>query len=94
MPDSSANAQNGSYIPQAVSNTSGDTVEDESRKVEPVKRPLEQLKVREGRSLTLRSSEALEALSNFCEHRASNPQVPAGLQPGQSVASAGAAEEN
>src|SRR5271165_5600653 len=38
------------------------------------RRLLEQLKVRSGRSLTLRSPEALEALSNFCEHRASNPQ--------------------
>ena len=38
------------------------------------RRLLEQLKVRSSRSLTLRSPEALEALSNFCEHRASNPQ--------------------
>jgi tetratricopeptide (TPR) repeat protein/energy-coupling factor transporter ATP-binding protein EcfA2 len=37
------------------------------------RRLLEQLKVRSKRSLTLRSPEALEALSNFCEHRASNP---------------------
>src|SRR5262249_36306916 len=34
---------------------------------------LEQIKVRTGRSLTLRSEEALEALSNFCSHRAANP---------------------
>lgn len=37
------------------------------------RRLLEQLKVRSGRSLTLRSPEALEALSNFCKHRAANP---------------------
>lgn len=36
-------------------------------------RLLEQIKVRSGRSLTLRSEEALEALSNFCSHRAANP---------------------
>jgi hypothetical protein len=34
------------------------------------RRLLEQLKVRSSRSLTLRSPEALEAISNFCEHRA------------------------
>jgi hypothetical protein len=34
---------------------------------------LEQLKVRSGKSITLKSPEALEALSNFCDHRASNP---------------------
>jgi hypothetical protein len=37
------------------------------------RRLLEQLKVRSTKSVTLRSPEALEALSNFCEHRASNP---------------------
>jgi tetratricopeptide (TPR) repeat protein len=37
------------------------------------RRLLEQLKVRSVRAITLRSPEALEALSNFCEHRASNP---------------------
>jgi hypothetical protein len=36
-------------------------------------RLLELIKVRSGRSLTLRSEEALEALSNFCSHRAANP---------------------
>jgi hypothetical protein len=36
-------------------------------------RILEQLKTRTGRSITLRSAEALEALSNYCEHRANNP---------------------
>jgi tetratricopeptide (TPR) repeat protein len=36
-------------------------------------RLLEQLKVRSGKSITLKSPEALEALSNFCGHRASNP---------------------
>lgn len=39
------------------------------------RRLLEQLKIRSSRSLTLRSPEALQALSNFCEHRASNPQA-------------------
>src|SRR5260370_26726621 len=36
-------------------------------------RLLEQIKVRSEKSLTLRSEEALEALSNFCSHRAANP---------------------
>ena len=36
-------------------------------------RLLEQIKARSGRSLTLRSEEALGALSNFCSHRAANP---------------------
>jgi tetratricopeptide (TPR) repeat protein len=36
-------------------------------------RLLEQIKARSGRSLTLRSTEALQALSNFCSHRAANP---------------------
>lgn len=38
-------------------------------------RLLEQIKARSGRSLTLKSREALEALSNFCSHRASNPTL-------------------
>jgi hypothetical protein len=36
-------------------------------------RLLEQLKTRASRSVTLRSAEALEALSNYCNHRAENP---------------------
>ncbi|WP_142988207.1 ATP-binding protein [Granulicella rosea] len=39
------------------------------------RRLLEQLKVRSTKSVTLRNPEALEALSNFCEHRASNPNL-------------------
>src|SRR5271170_2269598 len=51
-----------------------DTVEPtDSEPGSAERRLLEQLKVRSNRSITLRSSEALEALSNFCEHRASNP---------------------
>ena len=54
-----------------------DTVEGEAAEVGAVERRLlEQLKVREGRSLTLRSPEAVEALSNFCEHRTANPGQP------------------
>jgi hypothetical protein len=53
-----------------------DTVEEGGGDVASAERRLlEQLKVREGRSLTLRSPEALEAISNFCEHRASNPKL-------------------
>jgi hypothetical protein len=36
-------------------------------------RLLEQIKTRSGRTITLRSEEALEALSNFCGHRVANP---------------------
>ena len=36
-------------------------------------RLLEQIKARSGRSLTLKSEEALGALSNYCSHRAANP---------------------
>jgi hypothetical protein len=36
-------------------------------------RLLEQIKTRSGRSLTLKSEEALFAISNFCSHRAANP---------------------
>jgi hypothetical protein len=36
-------------------------------------RLLEQIKARSGRSVTLRSEEALEALANFCSHRKTNP---------------------
>src|SRR5229473_590893 len=50
-----------------------DTVRDSNGGISAEKRLLEQIKVRSGRSLTLRSEEALEALSNFCTHRASNP---------------------
>jgi len=54
-----------------------DTVEGEAAEVGAAERRLlEQLKVREGRSLTLRSPEAVEALSNFCEHRTANPGQP------------------
>jgi hypothetical protein len=38
-------------------------------------RLLEQIKLRSGTSLTLRSKESLEALSNFCSHRAANPTL-------------------
>jgi PAS domain-containing protein len=51
-----------------------DTVEPaDSNPGSAERRLLEQLKVRSTKSVTLRSPEALEALSNFCEHRASNP---------------------
>jgi hypothetical protein len=40
------------------------------------KRLLEQLKLRSGRSLTLRSVEALEALANRCVHVQQNPDTP------------------
>jgi hypothetical protein len=36
-------------------------------------RLIEQIKARSGRSLTLKGEEALQALSNFCSHRAANP---------------------
>ena len=36
-------------------------------------RLLEQIMARSGRSVTLRSEEALQALSNFCSHRKTNP---------------------
>src|ERR1700730_14739791 len=36
-------------------------------------RLIEQIKARSGRSVTLRSEEALQALSNFCSHRVANP---------------------
>src|SRR5262249_13901347 len=50
-----------------------DTVQDGDAGAPVETRLLEQIKVRTGRSLTLRSEEALEALSNFCSHRAANP---------------------
>jgi hypothetical protein len=50
-----------------------DTVKDNNRGISAETRLLEQIKARSGRSLTLRSEEALEALSNFCSHRAANP---------------------
>jgi len=50
-----------------------DTVQNGDGSVPVETRLLEQIKVRSGRSLTLRSEEALEALSNFCNHRAANP---------------------
>src|SRR5580698_7313271 len=54
-----------------------DTVEGDAAEAgSSERRLLEQLKVREGRSLTLRSPEALEALSNFCVHRIANPGQP------------------
>lgn|ERR1700722_19112888 len=39
------------------------------------KRLLEQLKLRSGRSLTLRSVEALDALANCCDHIQRNPDI-------------------
>src|SRR5712692_9623404 len=50
-----------------------DKVKDSDSGVSAETRLLEQIKARSGRSLTLRSEEALEALSNFCSHRAANP---------------------
>lgn len=50
-----------------------DTVQNGNDGITVEKRLLEQVKVRSGRSLTLRSEEALEALANFCSHRAANP---------------------
>jgi hypothetical protein len=50
-----------------------DTVQYGDGSITAGTRLLEQIKVRSGRSLTLRSEEALEALSNFCSHRAANP---------------------
>jgi hypothetical protein len=50
-----------------------DTVQNGNDGIAVEKRLLEQVKVRSGRSLTLRSEEALEALANFCSHSAANP---------------------
>ena len=50
-----------------------DTVQNGTASIGVEKRLLEQVKVRSGRSVTLRSEEALEALSNFCAHRVTNP---------------------
>jgi len=50
-----------------------DTVESDENG--PEKRLLEQLKLRSGRSVTLRSVEALEALANYCSHIQQNPDV-------------------
>jgi tetratricopeptide (TPR) repeat protein len=50
-----------------------DVVDDNSNGVSRETRLLQQLKARTGRSVTLRSAESLEALSNYCEHRADNP---------------------
>jgi tetratricopeptide (TPR) repeat protein len=49
-----------------VQNGSGDDATAE-------KRLLEQLKVRDTKSLTLRSPEALQSVANFCRHRRNNP---------------------
>src|SRR5437016_8689755 len=51
-----------------------DTVQDGSNAGSAAEmRVLDQIKARSGRSVTLRSEEALEALSNFCSHRVANP---------------------
>jgi hypothetical protein len=53
-----------------------DTVQDESKDTLTVeKRLLEQLKVRDTRSLTLRRPEALQSVANFCRHRLNNPDI-------------------
>jgi hypothetical protein len=39
------------------------------------KRLLEQLRVRDTRSLTLKSQEALQSVANFCRHRLNNPGI-------------------
>src|SRR5271154_2758041 len=53
-----------------------DTVQESSTdSPQAEKRLLEQLKVRDTRSLTLKSAEALQSLANFCRHRAANPYV-------------------
>ncbi len=52
-----------------------DIVEDNQTSDGRESRILEQLKARTGRSITLRSAEALEALSNYCRHRAENPDL-------------------
>jgi hypothetical protein len=46
-----------------------DIVEDNQKSDGRETRILEQLKARTDRSITLRSAEALEALSNYCRHR-------------------------
>jgi hypothetical protein len=51
-----------------VQNGSGDDATAE-------KRLLEQLRVRDTRSLTLRSPEALQSVANFCRHRHNNPDA-------------------
>ena len=50
-----------------------DTVQSGDGSVAVEARLLEQVKRRTGRPLTLKSEEALAALSNFCSHRAVNP---------------------
>jgi tetratricopeptide (TPR) repeat protein len=53
-----------------------DTVQDGSPDgAAAEKRVLEQLKVRDTRSLTLRSVDALQSLANYCLHRLNNPAV-------------------
>lgn len=53
-----------------------DTVQDRPNDgATPEKRLLEQLKVRDTRSLTLRRPEALQSVANFCRHRLNNPNV-------------------
>lgn len=51
-----------------------DTVESDGEN-SAEKRLLEQLKLRSGRSLTLRSVEALESLANYCVHVQQNPNA-------------------
>jgi tetratricopeptide (TPR) repeat protein len=51
-----------------------DTVQNcANSNITPETRLLEQVKTRTRSSLTLKSAEALQALSNFCSHRAANP---------------------
>jgi hypothetical protein len=51
-----------------------DTVKENGGGLSMQERLLEQIKTRSTRSVTLRSEEALEALANFCYHRATNPE--------------------
>ncbi|MEZ2346415.1 ATP-binding protein [Terriglobus sp. RCC_193] len=53
-----------------------DTVENASDDgLTAEKRLLEQIKVRDTRSLTLRTPEALQSVANFCRHRQNNPGI-------------------
>ncbi len=51
----------------------GEDVDTVQSNIAAETRLLEQIKTRSGRSLTLKSEEALDALSNYCSHRAANP---------------------
>jgi hypothetical protein len=58
-----------------------DTVQDGSADgATAEKRLLEQLKVRDSRSLTLRSPDALHSVANFCRHRLNNPEIELALR--------------